>query len=132
MEEIDQYLQELNLQSKVDNFVKYGIKPIYPTFRKQIYPKITENDIPSIKIIKNEIKLPDMIQKCNEIEKELTELCNTNTNECPICYQSINNRSFITPTCGHKVCLNCYICCSEKRTTYSDNCCICRKSLLSM
>jgi len=128
MEEIDKYLQELDLQSKVNNFVKNGIKPIYPKFHKQIFPKLTEKYIPSIKIIKNDNQLSDMIQKCNEIEKELSELCN-NTNECPICYQSIDNRSFITPTCGHKVCLNCYICCFEKRTTYSDNCCICRKQM---
>jgi hypothetical protein len=134
MEEIDQYLSELDLQTKVNDYIKYGIKP---TYQKQIikhFP-IMDTEIDnklSIKPINMNLNISNMINKCDKIRDELLQdtTQNENMNECPICFQKIEEASYVTPKCGHKVCLKCYICCLEKRTTYSNSCCICRKDIL--
>tara|TARA_B100000902_G_scaffold396578_1_gene458012 strand:- start:4244 stop:4648 length:405 start_codon:yes stop_codon:yes gene_type:complete len=134
MEEIDQYLSELDLQTKVNDYIKYGIKP---TYQKQIikhFP-IMDTEIDnklSIKPINMNLNISNMINKCDKIRDELLQdtTQNESMNECPICFQKIEEASYVTPKCGHKVCLKCYICCLEKRTTYSNSCCICRKDIL--
>ena len=134
MEEIDQYLSELDLQTKVNDYIKYGIKP---TYQKQIikhFPIMDteiDNKLP-ITPINISVNIPNMINKCDKIRDELLQdtTQNENMNECPICFQKIEEASYVTPKCGHKVCLKCYICCLEKRTTYSNSCCICRKDIL--
>lgn len=133
MEDIDQYLSELDLQTKVNDYIKYGIKP---TYQKQIikhFPRMEteiDNKLP-ITPINISVNIPNMINKCDKIRDELLqETQNESMNECPICFQEIEDKSYVTPKCGHKVCLKCYICCLEKRTTYSNSCCICRKDIL--
>jgi len=133
MEDIDQYLSELDLQTKVNDYIKYGIKPTYQTQIIKHFPRMeTEIDNkPLIKPINIHLNIPNMINKCDKIRDELLQKTQTeNMNECPICYQNIEEEAYITPKCGHKICLKCYICCLEKRTTYSNSCCICRKDIL--
>jgi hypothetical protein len=137
MEEVDQYLDELNLQDKVNNYIEYGIKPIYKKQQYYYYPKMDEKldskyDISKYdkKVKKININIPDIIKKCEKLENELLQETNQEHNECPICFQKIEEASYVTPKCGHKVCLKCYICCLEKRTTYSNSCSICRQDIL--
>ena len=82
------------------------------------------------KVKKININIPDIIKKCEKLENELLQETNQEQNECPICIQKIEEASYVTPKCGHKVCLKCYICCLEKRTTYSNSCSICRQDIL--
>ena len=31
-----------------------------------------------------------------------------NEESCPVCYEPIQSSNYITPKCGHKLCLHCY------------------------
>jgi hypothetical protein len=75
MEDIDQYLSELDLQTKVNDYIKYGIKP---TYQKQIikhFPRMEteiDNKLP-ITPINISVNIPNMINKCDKIRDELLQ-----------------------------------------------------------
>ena len=45
--------------------------------------------------------------------------------ECPICYESLNNKFSLTTDCGHKFCLDCF----KKTVEIKSSCPLCRKEV---
>lgn len=61
-----------------------------------------------------------------KINKKNTE----NEESCPVCYEPIQSSNYITPKCGHKLCLQCYKQCILSRGECANKCCLCREQIL--
>jgi len=64
-------------------------------------------------------------------EEEDKENTRTYTDECPVCYEKLSNRSKVLPMCGHEICLSCY---ADYSHTHSHDksklhCVMCRRKL---
>jgi|TARA_Y100000389_G_C17416426_1_gene493978 hypothetical protein len=128
MEDIDKYLYELSLKDSVNNYIHNGIKPQYKKIKIKEYPKLDECKY-LIDITNHEkIDITGLLNKCNLLTEKINDFYNFDE-ECPICFKNINSSTYITPLCGHKICSECYICCLEKKTTYSNKCSICRSPI---
>ena len=64
------------------------------------------------------------------MERENTELNNTNKDECPICMDSMGERNYIVPSCGHKLCMNCFITNITKNVNSGCLCSLCRVKIV--
>lgn len=72
--------------------------------------------------------LHELDQKFSEwkIDKNNTE----NEENCPVCYEQIKSNNYITPKCGHKLCLYCYKQCILSGGECANKCCLCRGQIL--
>jgi len=52
-------------------------------------------------------------------------------NECPICLEDMGTNNFIVPICEHKICIPCFIKNIKQNNNMSNNCCLCRKHIVS-
>ena len=149
MEEIDIYIQKLKEEEEVRDFIVNGVYPKRLSHKhRQIYmPKLEEYPLQEINYNKYDIKehLTTLAHNLHNVERELKnaidnadkendnrEIKENNVDSCPICIESIGERNYIVPSCGHKVCVNCFV----KNMTMNRGsgclCSLCRAQIVSV
>jgi hypothetical protein len=153
MEEIDIYIQKLKEEEEVRDFIVNGVYPKRLSQKnRQIYmPKLEEYPLQEINYNKYDIQehlttlahnlhnvereLKNAIDKENndtDKEKDSREITENNTESCPICIESIGERNYIVPSCGHRVCVDCFV----KNITMNRGsgclCSLCRAQIVSV
>ena len=148
MEEIDTYIQKLKEEEEIRDFIVNGVYPERLSQKhRQIYmPKLEEYPLQEINYNKYDIKehLPTLAHNLHNVELELKnaidkennadsrEINENNVDSCPICIESIGERNYIVPSCGHKVCVNCFV----KNITMNRGtgclCSLCRAQIVSV
>ena len=125
MEEIDIYIQKLKEEEEVRDFIVNGVYPKRLSQKhRQIYmPKLEEYPLQEINYNKYNIQehLTTLAHSLHNVERELKnaidkendkdirEINENNVESCPICIESIGERNYIVPLCGHRVCVNCFV-----------------------
>lgn len=126
--EIDEYVN----QTQVDDYIKYHIKPQYSKIKYNVPPQLepsnllTTNDNEIIYYIDDMNKI---LNKINILQTELKGVIN-NDNNCPICFEILNEQSYVVTKCKHKTCLTCYLSCLNQNKDYSNKCSICRNDII--
>jgi hypothetical protein len=157
MEEIDIYIQKLKEEEEVRDFIVNGVYPKRLSHKqRQIYiPKLEEYPLQEINYNKYDIQahLNTLAHNLHNVERELKnaidkenndkdtdkemdtysrEINENNVESCPICIESIGERNYIVPSCGHKVCVNCFV----KNMTMNRGtgclCSLCRAQILAL
>ena len=153
MEEIDIYIQKLKEEEEVRDFIVNGVYPKRLSQKnRQIYmPKLEEYPLQEINYNKYDIQehltklahnlhnvereLKNAIDKENndtDKEKDSREIIANNVESCPICIESIGERNYIVPSCGHRVCVDCFV----KNMTMNRGsgclCSLCRAQIVSV
>ena len=147
MDDIDSYLTQLREEQEVDEFVNKGLYP-ERLISKHTYiylPKIEENDLnnklhaitPFDSSLYENMK--QITETLNMVERELkttlerektTELNNINKEECPICMDYMGERNYIVPSCGHKLCIKCFIMNITRNVNSGCLCSLCRAKIV--
>ena len=147
MNDVDSYLTHLREKQEIDDFVNKGIYPERLNFKYSppIYlPKMEENEmntkLPTITQFDSSLceNMKQITESLNRVERELkitmerenTELNNTNKEECPICMDSMGERNYIVPVCGHKVCMKCFVTNITSNRESGCLCSLCRAKLI--
>lgn len=148
MEEIDTYIQKLKEEEEVRDFIVNGVYPKRLSHKnRQIYmPKLEEYPLQEIKYNTYNIQehLTTLAHNLHNVERELKnaidkennadsrEINENNVESCPICIESIGERNYIVPSCGHRVCVNCFV----KNMTMNRGsgclCSLCRAQIVSV
>jgi len=106
-----------------------------------------ENDFDKEKVMytiqRLESSLNSIIDKENENENSINILNNgcsiTSTNtpieneyekSCPICFENLGENNYLVPSCGHKLCMNCFVLNIVKNKGSGGNCSLCRKKII--
>jgi hypothetical protein len=138
MEEIDTYIQKLKEEEEIRDFIINGVYPKRLSQKnRQIYmPKLEEYPLQEIKYNTYNIQehLTTLAHNLHNVERELKNAIDkeNNVESCPICIESIGERNYIVPSCGHKVCVNCFV----KNMTMNRGsgclCSLCRTQIVSV
>ena len=150
MEEIDIYIQKLKEEEEIRDFIVNGVYPkrLSQKNRKIYMPKLEEYPLQEINYNKYDIQehLTTLAHNLHNVERELKnaidndkdkykdsrEINENNVESCPICIESIGERNYIVPSCGHKVCVNCFV----KNMTMNRGsgclCSLCRTQIVSV
>lgn len=148
MEEIDIYIQKLKEEEEVRDFIVNGVYPKRLSQKhRQIYmPKLEEYPLQEINYNKYDIQehLATLAHNLYNVERELKnaidkennpasrEIIDNNVESCPICIESIGERNYIVPSCGHRVCVDCFV----KNMTMNRGsgclCSLCRAQIVSV
>ena len=143
--DIDRYIQMLNEEKEVTDFIENGKYPYRLTSnQKYLYmPILDDISFPEFVAVDNSDyidKVNIMIHTINEIEIELksntnrTNIvipeCQHKDNICPICMDDIGDRNYMVPLCGHRVCMNCVVKNFTTNLNSGSLCCLCRGCIL--
>jgi len=136
--DVDRYLEEIQEKQEIQEFV---IRGVYPErlktvhVRKYIHPKLDEQSIKDFQTDNNPLckHMNNMLQTLynielelkREIERETKEMTITH-NECPICMEEIMERNYVMPSCGHCVCIKCFVTNMKVNQNTGQNCSLCR------
>lgn len=132
MEDIYNQIDEYVNQTQVDDYIKYHIKPEYPKIKYNIPPQLETRKLLTAnhnEIIYDIDDMNKILNKINILQTELKNVIN-NDNNCPICFEILNDQSYIVTKCKHKTCLKCYINCLNQNKDYSNKCSICRNNII--
>ena len=131
MEEIDQFIQEYTQEQEIKDYIQKGIYPkrLKSNFKPIKYDEpLKELNIPNIFPVQNDLSENlKIINKIDKLEKELRE---TIVNECPICMEKMGITNYIVPSCGHQICMNCFIKNIRHNNHMSHHCCLCRTKIV--
>jgi hypothetical protein len=146
MNDVDSYLTQLREEQEVDEFVNKGLYPerLISKHTSIYLPKMEENEMNNklLDITPFDSSLYENMEQINEtlnrverelkttLERENTELNNTNKEECPICMDSMGERNYIVPSCGHKLCMKCFIMNITKNVKSGCLCSLCRAKIV--
>jgi len=77
--------------------------------------------------------IANSIEKCKQLEKHIKqcELDENIDNQCPVCFIPISSANYVLPTCGHKMCVSCFIGNVKYNKHTGDCCAMCRKKYIS-
>ena len=91
--------------------------------------KDTSSDyIPTQNIkITETIQIGKMLDKIRVLEKTLKENVHNNNNDCPICLENMGN-NYVSPSCGHHICISCFTANIRQNTANCEMCCLCRRN----
>ena len=149
MDEIDTYIQKLKEEEEIRDFIVNGVYPkrLSQKNRKIYMPKLEEYPLQEINYNKYDIQehLTTLAHNLHNVEQELKnaidnedkendsrEIKENNVESCPICIESIGERNYIVPSCGHTVCVNCFV----KNMTMNRGtgclCSLCRTQIVSV
>ena len=148
MEEIDIYIQKLKEEEEIRDFIVNGVYPKRLSQRhRQIYmPKLEEYPLQEINYNKYDIQehLTTLAHNLHNVERELKNAIDkennadngvineNNVESCPICIESIGERNYIVPLCGHRVCVNCFVKNMNMNRGSGCLCSLCRAQIVSV
>ncbi len=148
MEEIDIYIQKLKEEEEIRDFIVNGVYPKRLSQKhRQIYmPKLEEYPLQEINYNKYDIQehLTTLAHNLHNVELELKnainkennpdsrEIIENNVESCPICIESIGDRNYIVPSCGHRVCVNCFVKNMTMNRASGCLCSLCRAQIVSV
>jgi|AntAceMinimDraft_18_1070375.scaffolds.fasta_scaffold09848_3 hypothetical protein len=165
MDDIDEYLNKIQEQQEIYEFIDKGIYPrrlqlkqvtkyIPPLDEDPIYydDHCITNAIDDYCGSTIHVELDNMKHMLCKIEKEIQytmerensiindavtpPTINTDNKKgndnCPVCVEHINERNYVVPNCGHKICINCFV---TNFTLNHDkpcgkNCSLCREKIV--
>ena len=147
MDDIDSYLTQLREEQEVDEFVNKGLYPerLISKHTSIYLPKIEESDLNNklhaitpfdSSLYENMKQITESLNRVERelkttLEREITELNNTNKeDECPICMDSMGERNYIVPSCGHKLCMKCFITNITRNVKSGCLCSLCRAKIV--
>ena len=144
-DEIDAYIQKLNDEKEITDFIENGKYPDRLKSRqKHIYiPVLEDISVPEPVPFDTSgyiVKFNGMIHKVNNIEMELKidttrenrviNECENKDNNCPMCMDDMGDRNYMVPKCGHKVCMTCVMKNMMTNLDSGNVCCLCRANIL--
>ena len=148
MEEIDIYIQKLKEEEEIRDFIVNGVYPKRLSQRhRQIYmPKLEEYPLQEINYNKYDIQehLTTLAHNLHNVERELKNAIDkennadngvineSNVDSCPICIETIGERNYIVPLCGHRVCVNCFVKNMNMNRGSGCLCSLCRAQIVSV
>jgi hypothetical protein len=148
MEEIDIYIQKLKEEEEIRDFIVNGVYPKRLSQRhRQIYmPKLEEYPLQEINYNKYDIQehLTTLAHNLHNVERELKNAIDkennadngvineNNVDSCPICIETIGERNYIVPLCGHRVCVNCFVKNMNMNRGSGCLCSLCRAQIVSV
>ena len=139
MEEIDLFIKKCKEEQEMNDYIH---KNIYPESLKpkKIHhykpPRLDDNKI--IDYIHNKNTAPndplktgqkilDKVRKLEELLKENVD----NRETCPVCLEPMNN-NFISPSCGHTICIGCFTENIRQNSANCELCCLCRRNIVEI
>ena len=143
-EEIDNLIKKFKGEEEMNNYLNKGIYPL--SLQTSIH---TPDLIPKLDDIKTPIPITpikidysyqnSLIDKVTSLENAVRETLmrenkenkENKENECPICLEDMGTNNFIVPICEHKICIPCFIKNIKQNNNMSNNCCLCRKHIVS-
>ena len=140
-EEIDNLIKKFKDEEEMNNYLNKGIYPL--SLQTSIHTTVL---IPRLDDIKTPIPITpieidysyqkSLINKVNNLENAvretlMREIKENKENECPICLEDMGTNNFIVPICEHKICIPCFIKNIKQNNNMSNNCCLCRKHIVS-
>jgi len=140
-EEIDNLIKKFKDEEEMNNYLNKGIYPL--SLQTSIHTTVL---IPRLDDIKTPIPITpieidysyqkSLINKVNNLENAvretlMREIKENKENECPICLEDMGTNNFIVPSCEHKICIPCFIKNIKQNNNMSNNCCLCRKHIVS-
>jgi hypothetical protein len=143
-EEIDNLIKKFKDEEEMNNYLNKGIYPL--SLQTSIH---TPDLIPKLDDIKTPIPITpikidysyqnSLIDKVTSLENAVRETLmrenkenkENKENECPICLEDMGTNNFIVPICEHKICIPCFIKNIKQNNNMSNNCCLCRKHIVS-
>ena len=138
-EEIEQYINEFKMADSIKKYLITGELPKAAITNNYIntvyinYEHLTNED-PIPQPINTTSYITENIKKsivlCKNIEQYIKlDMCNENP--CPVCFIPITDTNYVLPTCGHKMCVSCFIS-NVKHNKHTGDCCaICRAKYIS-
>ena len=137
-EEIDNFIKKLKDEEEMNNYLNKGIYPLSlqtPIHTTVLIPRLDDIKTP-IPITPIEIDYSyqnSLIDKVTSLENAVREtlMRENKENECPICLEDMGTNNFIVPSCEHKICIPCFIKNLKQNNNMSNNCCLCRKHIVS-
>ena len=140
MEEIDQFIQEYTQEQELKDYIHKGIYPERLTTNhlkkpKYIPTKLDNIIMPELITIENITTKEELLdtnqklfQKITQLEKTLKENIHKE-NDCPICMEDMGNH-FVSPECGHKLCIKCFATNIRYNRQNCNQCCLCRREMM--
>jgi len=137
-EEIDNLIKKFKDEEEMNNYLNKGIYPL--SLQTSIH---TPELIPKLDDIKTPIPITpikidysyqkSLINKVTNLENAVREtlMRENKENDCPICLEDMGTNNFIVPSCEHKICIPCFIKNLKQNNNMSNNCCLCRKHIVS-
>jgi len=140
-EEIDNLIKKFKDEEEMNNYLNKGIYPLSlqtPIHTTVLIPRLDDIKTP-IPITPIEIDYSyqnSLIDKVTSLENAVRETLmrenkENKENECPICLEDMGTNNFIVPICEHKICIPCFIKNIKQNNNMSNNCCLCRKHIVS-
>jgi len=137
-EEIDNLIKKFKDEEEMNNYLNKGIYPLSlqtSIHTPELIPKLDDIKTP-IPITPIEIDYSyqnSLIDKVTSLENAVREtlMRENKENDCPICLEDMGTNNFIVPSCEHKICIPCFIKNLKQNNNMSNNCCLCRKHIVS-
>ena len=138
MEEVDQFIKKCKEEQEVSDYIHKNIYPeslkpkkihhYKPPILKDIHIDIIYNDdVKPTSPLKHQHEMLDKVKKLEELLKENVD----NHDMCPVCLEPLNN-NFISPSCGHTICIGCFTANIRQNNANCELCCLCRKNIVEI
>ena len=143
-DDVDTFIQKMKEKQEIDDYIANGRYPdrLKTTFVKKHFPILDETFIHEpIELHNSEIEhLNNNIDKIRqtlntlerevrtELQRELTQ--SNNHSDCPICMEEITDRNYVMPSCGHSVCVQCFLLNIKTNNHTGHLCSQCRQPII--
>jgi len=138
MEEVDQFIKKCKEEQEVSDYIHKNIYPESLKSKKIHHYKppvlndmhidiIYNDDITPTSPLKRQHEMLDKVKKLEELLKENVD----NRDMCPVCLEPMNN-NFISPSCGHTICIGCFTTNIRQNNANCELCCLCRKNIVEI
>lgn len=139
MEEIDQFIKKCKEEQEFNDYIHKNIYPEslktktkYNTYKPMLLKDTSSDYIPTQNIkITETIQIGKMLDKIRVLEKTLKENLHNNNNDCPICLENMGN-NYVSPSCGHHICISCFTANIRQNTANCEMCCLCRRNIVEI
>jgi hypothetical protein len=126
--DVAESLRRLKEKEEIEEYVKSGKYPerLKEKMKKVYIPELDEKEI------KEYVYEGGVYEEMNKILSSLKkiEIELRREDECPICMREIEEKNYVMPKCGHRVCINCFVENMKRNKMSGEKCSICRGNLL--
>ena len=143
MLEIDKSIEEYIKKQELDDYIQSGVYPErlkinnikpykYSHIISNLPYNIEANSLDEFAVTPN-IKISthtELVEKIDTLEKLIQDEVEKMNEECPICMEKLGD-SFVSPKCGHTVCIDCFAMTVRQNHTSCNKCCLCRDTIIS-